>query len=146
MAQHHALLHGHKTRAGMSPTYACWNNMRARCERESARSFAAYGAAGIVVCSRWRSFQNFLADMGEKPEGMTLDRINNDAGYSPENCRWATPRQQAENRACVNRLTFRGESLTLKQWSERTGVKRSTLAQRRYTYKWPTERILKEIA
>lgn len=78
-------------------TYRSWWGMRDRCLRESARDYRWYGARGITVCDRWASFEAFHADMGERPEGRTLDRIDNSGNYEPANCRWATKAQQARN-------------------------------------------------
>ena len=102
-----ALKHGH-TRQGskISPTYATWRSMLARCYNASNPSYPYYGAVGKTVCERWRlSFENFLTDMGERPAGTTLDRFPDRAGiYEPGNCRWATNREQSRNRDSV--LTF----------------------------------------
>jgi hypothetical protein len=96
----HPVKHGHSTKQvkRRSPTYRSWLAMKARCLNPKNKRFADYGGRGIAVCKRWLVFENFLADMGERPAGMTLDRIDNDIGYEKTNCRWADSQTQSTNK------------------------------------------------
>jgi hypothetical protein len=105
-----------------SREFETWNSMRKRCLRKANDNYKNYGGRGITVCRRWlNSFANFYADMGPKPHGAQLDRINNNGPYSPENCRWVTPMQNANNRGNNRRLTYKGITKTLAQWSRALG-------------------------
>ncbi len=105
-----------------TPAHRAWCRMKSRCGPKSP-DFAYYGGRGIKVCKRWSdSFENFFADMGEPPAGMSLDRINNDGDYEPGNCRWATPTQQMRNRRSSRMATINGETKCLKEWWESLGT------------------------
>lgn len=104
--------------------------MRQRCLNPRSRNYEFWGGRGIRICDRWGRFENFLADMGEMPAGMSLDRIDVNGNYSPENCRWATHTEQMNNRRNNRMIEFQGERLSLAEWARRVGVKYHTLMAR----------------
>lgn len=110
--------------------YKSWTGMRERCGNPNNGSHHRYGGRGITICERWNDFSNFLADMGKCPKGKSLDRIENDKGYYPENCRWATPSQQARNRRTSRTITFRGVTKHVIEWANLIGVPAPTLNTR----------------
>lgn len=114
-----------------SREYASWTSMRSRCYKEKDKHYPDYGGRGITVCDRWRnSFENFYADLGERPEGMTLERIDGNKGYSPDNCRWATHIEQANNKRNNDLHLFRGSLVSLSTIARFTGIPQPTLWSR----------------
>ncbi len=111
-------------------TYRKWNSMIQRCNNPSQDSYKLYNKKKIKVCKRWLNFFNFYADMGECPKGLTLDRINNNKGYTPDNCRWTTPQQQANNRTTNRFLKFNNKRQTCAEWSRETGLSTKTIHYR----------------
>jgi hypothetical protein len=107
--------------------YGVWRSMRTRCENKRDAAYPDYGGRGITVCERWLDFSNFLADLGQPPEGMTLERVDNDGNYELSNCKWVSRLAQSRNRRNVIRITVNGETLCLSEWAERTGIDVRTL-------------------
>lgn len=107
--------------------------MRQRCMNPSSASFHHYGGRGIKICERWDTYANFLADMGERPDGLSLDRIDNDGDYTPLNCRWATKTQQMRNQSVTRRVTIGGVTYVAKDLADTIGVKTDTIVERAQT-------------
>jgi hypothetical protein len=138
------MTHGHSSTDGQgtpSPTYVSWQSMWARCARKKHPKYSNYGGRGIRVCERWRSFSAFLGDMGLRPDGMTLDRIEASGNYEPGNCRWATNTEQNGHRSSCVLLTFHGDTRTIAEWGRRTGIAANTIRMR-LKYGWSPERAL----
>lgn len=111
------------TRQGVPPEYRAWSRIRERCGNPKCKDYPDYGGRGIKVCDRWTLFSNFLADMGPHPgRGYEIDRVNNDLGYGPDNCRWATRLQQMGNTRRTRRYRVNGESVTARQYADRCGM------------------------
>ena len=130
-------------RLGGTPEHRSWSQMKGRCKNPNNHKYLRYGGRGISVCGRWNKFENFLSDMGKKPsKHHSIDRIDNDGNYEPTNCRWATPRQQSNNTRRNVLLTHNGKTLTLAQWSRRTGIKHTTINDRINKHGWTVESAL----
>ena len=140
---HHALRHGHSTRAGVSAEYTAWQGMKDRCFNSKQKDYHRYGGRGIKVCKRWlNSFENFLADVGPRPLGTTLDRFPNRNGdYEPGNVRWATRLEQSRNRDCLHMLEVDGRQLCLSEVARSHGMTKRQLGYR-LSRGWQLERAL----
>lgn len=126
------------------PEYLVWKSMKARCLSPAASGYRNYGGRGIALCGRWLSFEKFIEDMGRRPgDEYSIERINNDGNYEPSNCRWATKREQANNRRGNRLLTLKGKTLTLQQWADSLGISAGTL-DTRLRLGWTLERALLE--
>jgi hypothetical protein len=110
--------------------YSTWISMKKRCLSKADQAYERYGAKGVKVCSEWLSFECFVRDMGPRPEGMSLGRIDNNKGYCKENCRWETKTQQNRNRSNCRSVTIEGVTKNLSEWAEEFGVSRRTLTNR----------------
>jgi hypothetical protein len=119
--------HGHNSSPGKSPTYTSWEHMIGRCTNSRNSCWEHYGGRGITVCERWRKFENFLADMGERPKGTTLERCNTDGNYEPQNCRWATRAEQQNNRRDNVVIEYNDVRRTVKEWADVLGINKTTL-------------------
>lgn len=128
-------------RGSRTQLYNAWTCMRARCENPKNSNFRYYGGRGVRVCERWLKFENFLADMGERPKGCTLDRIDGNGDYEPGNCRWATPTEQANNMRSNRNVTVDGETFTIAQWAKRTGLNKHLISERLRSGWSPSEAV-----
>ena len=114
-----------------SKTYDIWRAMRQRCNNPTHPSFARYGGRGITICARWDDYAAFLADMGECPPGLTLDRFpNNNGNYQPSNCKWATRKEQADNRRPTRLIAFNGKTKCIRDWERELGLGYGTVWRR----------------
>jgi hypothetical protein len=125
-----------------TPIYNVWNAMIGRCHNPNSKAYSEYGGRGIHVCEKWRSFTGFYEDMGDRPEGATLERVDNNKGYSPDNVVWADRNTQARNKRNNVLLTVNGETRCLTEWSELTGIKVATLWAR-VKRGWTAEQVVR---
>lgn len=133
--------HGYAKKGSQDRIYGIWCGMIARCGNPKNGHYKNYGGRGITVCERWFKFENFLADMGEPPPKLSLDRLDNDRGYCKENCGWRTDIDQARNKQNTIRLEWNGLSLTIPEWAEIIGIQYKTL-DARYHRGWSIKRML----
>lgn len=105
-----------------SRDFRCWASMISRCTNPKTPEYRYYGARGIKVCERWRAFENFYADMGPRPRGLSIERIDTNGDYEPGNCRWATAKEQANNRRNNAIVEYAGRRQNVTQWAEEFGI------------------------
>lgn len=140
------LRHGHSSLGRKTKTYTLWKNIRSRCAATEGDDYRDYASRGIRVCGRWKdSFENFLADMGECPPGMQIDRINNNGNYEPGNCRWATGSQNSRNKRNNHLVTYKGRTQCLAAWAEELGIPYMKLYYRICIIHWPIERAISSL-
>ncbi len=136
-----SIRHGHAAGGKVSPTWHSWRSMKDRCYSPASTSYKYYGERGIEVCGRWLElFDNFLADMGERPVGTSLDRIDVNGNYEPSNCRWANPVEQRINSRNIHWIEYEGERLPMLHLAEKLGIDYSVMAKR-VEAGWPAERL-----
>ena len=112
------------------PLYSTWIGMRQRCNDKNHVGYKLYGAVGVTVCKEWDDFLTFASDMGQKPDGCTLDRIDSKKGYNKQNCRWATNKNQVLNRSMTVWLELDGVKMCLNDWAKHIGISTRTLKER----------------
>ena len=123
--------------ASKTPEYAVWRGILARCLRNTHPAYHNYGGRGITVCAQWYTFQQFFADMGRRPfKGASLERVDNNLGYTKTNCCWANTTTQSRNRRSNRRVTVAGETKTIAEWAEQYGIRHNTIAYR-LNHGWP---------
>lgn len=136
--------HGHRPGLVSSRTYVCWCGMISRCKNKNVPNYKKYGGRGITICERWSKFENFLADMGECPQNMSLDRIDNNGNYDPENCRWATVVQQQRNKRNNVFVDYLGSRRLLVEIAKELNLDYK-LVIARHKKGWPIDRVLSPI-
>lgn len=130
-------------RGPIDPTYLSWQRMKSRCLNPNAPDFAHYGGRGIAICGRWRnSFENFLADMGQRTREQQIDRIDNSGNYEPGNCRWVSKKENARNRRSTVAVTVDGVTHSAAEWNEIMGLSRDAVSSR-LKRGWSPERAVK---
>ena len=113
-----------------TPTYNCWIGIKSRCLNKNHSEWHNYGGRGITICDRWLDFKNFFEDMGERPVGLSIDRINNNGDYEPSNCRWTDHKTQCRNFRKNVIIEFNNKKMCISEWAEFLGINRKTLTAR----------------
>ena len=137
---------GDRTRThGMTKTsiYAIWDSMIQRCTNPNRKDYFKYGGRGIVVCNEWMTFENFISDMGERPIGLSLDRIDNNGNYDKANCRWATATQQGRNQSTNRLITFNNVTRCISEWAEVLQMNKNSL-EARFRRGWSVDKAFME--
>jgi hypothetical protein len=119
--------HGHARGVARTSEFRIWESMRSRCRNPMNTAYKHYGGRGITVCERWQTFENFLADMGKRPLGKSLERVNNDGNYEKSNCRWASHKEQMRNRRTTKMIEWNGRTQSLVDWSDEIGISASVI-------------------
>jgi len=125
---------GRKHGKWKEPIYKIWSGMKSRCYNKTNTNYPYYGGRGIAVCERWLEFKNFYEDMGDRPKGKSIDRIDNNGDYGPNNCRWATKKEQGSNMRTTRMITYLGETQCLAEWVRKLGIPKTTLWHRLRKY------------
>jgi len=133
-----SIKHGETRNGKPSKVYRAWCDMRRRCSNNNHPDFDKYGGRGISVCERWSVFENFLADMGAPPAGLSIDRIDNNGNYEPSNCRWASSQTQTNNRRNTIIVSYLGKKMPLTEAAKASGIRHQTISAR-MRYGWPEE-------
>ncbi|GHV74229.1 hypothetical protein AGMMS49940_15310 [Spirochaetia bacterium] len=148
--------HGDRANGEKTRMYVIWNLMRQRCLNQKSTFYHRYGGRGITICKDWLDdYQNFKywALKNGYADNLTLDRIDNDQGYSPDNCRWATAKEQADNRITNHKVTYRGKTQDVTQWAEELGMSAGVIFMRLFrgwsverTFEQPVRKVRKAVA
>jgi hypothetical protein len=129
-------------RKSKHPLYPTWSAMINRCSNPNKQGYENYGGRGITVCDSWKDFGQFCEDMGDKPEGTSLDRIDNNKGYSPDNCKWSTRFEQNRNTRANRYLTANGKTQIMADWASETGLSEQVIKRRIDVYGWSEQDAL----
>lgn len=142
----HFIKHGDCQKGKRERLYTIWAGMRGRCKYKNTANWKNYGGKGITVAKEWENYMDFKdwAISSGYSDNLEIDRIDNNKNYCPENCRWVDSLEQSNNRGVVKKIKYKGMEKTLNEWAKFIGIKKSTLGQRYYTYKWTLDKCFRE--